>query len=290
MSRVEVQLDNLTNTCFVIMPFSAVFDAVYANVIRPAIEATGLSSVRADQIYSKPQIMADIWKALRSSRIVIAELSDKNANVFYELGLAHAIGKPVIIITRNEQDVPFDLKALRYLFYDINNPSWGDSLKKVLTDMIRSLLEEKEFGTVFDGITTIITAEFQQPKEKKSVLPSTIPNLTGVWSGQMTVESRFVYDLKLELKQTKQDLEGIMTICSGQKDFSVVEESMKGVLVNDNITLYGVSYTFLRKGGGEALWNLDSFQGKLSDKGELLSGKCTDTQNQEGSFSLKKSS
>ena len=68
------QIGQLVNSCFVIMPFSAIFDSEYSYVIKPAIEATGLSSVRADQIYSKPQIMADIWKALRSSRFVIAEL------------------------------------------------------------------------------------------------------------------------------------------------------------------------------------------------------------------------
>lgn len=141
---MEICLGKLLNSCFVIMPFSAIFDAEYAHVIRPAIEVAGLSSVRADQIYSKPQIMADIWKALRSSRIVIAELSEKNANVFYEVGLAHALGKPVITITRNEQDVPFDLKALRYLYYDTNNPSWGESLKKDLTQMISSILKESE--------------------------------------------------------------------------------------------------------------------------------------------------
>jgi len=270
------------------MPFSAIFDSVYANVIQPAIESAGLSSVRADQIYSKPQVMADIWKALKSSRIVIAELSDKNVNVFYELGLAHAMGKPVIIITRNEQEVPFDLKSLRYLFYDINNPSWGESLKKVLTEMLLTLLKEKEFGTVFEGITTTITTEFAEKKEKK-LPPLKSDNLTGNWEGQMKIRQKDDFDVKLQLEQTELELEGTMTICSVENDFIVVQEEVKGMIINKKVTLYGVSYTFLKRKGKQDIWYLDSFQGTLSDESNIISGKCSDTKKQNGTFSLERS-
>ncbi len=89
-----------------------IYDTEYKRVIQPAVEATGLECVRGDEIYSKPKITDDIWKSLRAARVVIAELTGRNSNVFYELGLAHAIGKPAIILTRNEEDVPFDLKGL----------------------------------------------------------------------------------------------------------------------------------------------------------------------------------
>ena len=56
--------------------------------------------------------------------------------------MAHAIGKTVIIITRDENDVPFDLKALRYLFYNTNDPFWGDNLKKGVSEIITNVLEE----------------------------------------------------------------------------------------------------------------------------------------------------
>jgi nucleoside 2-deoxyribosyltransferase len=287
MSKVEIGLGNLVNSCFVIMPFSAVFDAEYAHVIRPAIEATGLSSIRADQIYSKPQIMADIWKSLRSSRIIIAELSDKNVNVFYELGLAHALGKPVIIVTRNEQDVPFDLKALRYLYYDTNNPSWGESLKNDLTEMISSLLKEKEFGTVFERITTIITTEYKENKAEKTTSVSSLPCLAGVWDGQMQIPESYFLDLKLQLKQTESELEGTLTVCANYPDYPIIQESIKGILLRDKVTLYGVSYTFIRKGTSKD-YSLDSFQGKLSDNGNEISGACTDTTGKTGEFSLKR--
>src|SRR5207237_4931202 len=100
----------------------------------------GLKCVRGDEIYSKPNIMSDIWKELRKARLVVAELTGKNANVFYEIGLAHAIGKPIILLTRNEDDVPFDLKALRYRYYDVNDPFWGDNLRDSIQLMVKSVL------------------------------------------------------------------------------------------------------------------------------------------------------
>lgn len=144
MAKVEINLGTLTKSCFVIMPFSPIFNAEYKDVIRPAVEAAGLTCIRGDEIYSEPQIMADIWKHIRSSIVIIAELTGRNTNVFYEVGLAHALGKPVIIITRNEEDAPFDLKALRYLYYNVEDPFWGENLKKRLVDMLRNLLKNKD--------------------------------------------------------------------------------------------------------------------------------------------------
>lgn len=115
---ININLGNLENSCFVVMPFKPMFKTQYENIIRPAIKESGLECVRGDEIYSKPRIVDDIWKSIRSARVIIAELTGKNPNVLYEVGLAQAIGKPLIIITRNEDDVPFDLKSLRYLFYD----------------------------------------------------------------------------------------------------------------------------------------------------------------------------
>src|SRR5262245_20229677 len=116
-SQVIVDLEELTNTCFVVMPFDALFEVQYDRVIRPAIEQTGLKCVRGDEIYSHPSVIHDIWHSLRKARLVVAELSGRNPNVMYEVGLAHAIGKPVVLLTRNKNDVPFDVGALRYLYY-----------------------------------------------------------------------------------------------------------------------------------------------------------------------------
>ena len=61
--------------------------------------------------------MEDIWELINKSRIIVADVTGKNANVFYELGISHTIGKDYIVLTQNELDVPFDLKHRRYFKY-----------------------------------------------------------------------------------------------------------------------------------------------------------------------------
>ena len=94
MVEIKINVKELKNNCFVIMPFSSLFNIEYERVIKPAIEECGLRCVRGDEIFSMPHILEDIWKSIRECRLVIAELTSQNANVFYELGIAHAIGKP----------------------------------------------------------------------------------------------------------------------------------------------------------------------------------------------------
>jgi hypothetical protein len=82
--------------------------------------------------------MADIWQMTQDAKVLVAELTEKNANVFYELGLAHAIGKPVVLIADNLTDIPFDLQSLRVIIYDKNDPAWGTELKASITESLVS--------------------------------------------------------------------------------------------------------------------------------------------------------
>lgn len=102
---------------FVLMPFHDGFRPIYDNVIKPTIESFGLRTVRADDIYGPKAIIEDIWRLLNEAAYVIADLTGKNPNVFYEVGLAHAIGKSVVFLTQSLDDVPFDLRHLRCILY-----------------------------------------------------------------------------------------------------------------------------------------------------------------------------
>src|SRR4051794_30347667 len=86
--------------------------------IRPGIEAAGFRPVRIDQIETSDLLVSTIWSAIRDSGAIVADLTGKNPNVFYELGLAHALGKPTILITQSIDDVPFDLRHSRIIRYD----------------------------------------------------------------------------------------------------------------------------------------------------------------------------
>ena len=99
---------SLVDTCFVMMPFASQFDRYYRNIFVPAIKRCGLDPVRGDGIFGSA-IVADIWRILKKSKIALAELTGRNPNVFYELGLAHAIGKAVILVASASGDIPIDL-------------------------------------------------------------------------------------------------------------------------------------------------------------------------------------
>ena len=104
---------------FVLSPFEEPFDLIYKDHIKPTIEGiSGLGCLRADDIYDNRPIMEDIWRCTNEARILIAELTGRNPNVFYETGIAHTVGKEVILITQSMDDVPFDLKHLRCIVYE----------------------------------------------------------------------------------------------------------------------------------------------------------------------------
>ena len=127
--------------CFTIMPFGGWFDDYYSNIYCPAIESAGLVPKRADDLYRPSAIVHDIWNYTKNCRLVLADLTGKNPNVFYELGLAHAIAKPAILVTESIADVPFDLRALRVLEYDKNDSAWGGVLRDKIATAIREVLE-----------------------------------------------------------------------------------------------------------------------------------------------------
>ena len=128
-------------TCFTIMPFGGWFDDYYEAIFRPAIEGSGLDPVRADDLYRPGTIVNDIWSFTQAAKIILADLTGKNPNVFYELGLAHALAKPVILVCMSMDDVPFDLRALRVIEYDKNAPNWGELLTEKITKSIKEVME-----------------------------------------------------------------------------------------------------------------------------------------------------
>jgi hypothetical protein len=131
-----------SRTCFVIMPFGYPSDRYYGNVFAPAVSAAGLEPIRADSLFRSTSIIGDIWRLTQEAAVLIADLSGKNPNVFYELGLAHAIGKPVILVSSSIEDIPFDLRSLRVLVYDKDNEAWGAELRERIVSSLRETLED----------------------------------------------------------------------------------------------------------------------------------------------------
>lgn len=132
-------------TCFVMQPFASPFGGYFNSIFKPAVEQAGLQAIRADaEIFGTGKIMDQIWRGIRDATVLVAELTSKNPNVFYELGLAHALEKPVVLVTSNQEDVPFDLRHIRVILYDQSDPFWGQKLIDKLADNIQSALSDPE--------------------------------------------------------------------------------------------------------------------------------------------------
>ncbi|WP_105634587.1 hypothetical protein, partial [Cronobacter dublinensis] len=188
--KVEVQKQENTKqkTCFAIMPIAdhpdyppGHFTRVYNHLIKPACEKAGYKVIRADDAKASHMIMFDILKNIVECDMAICDLSSKNANVFYELGLRQAYNKKTILITDSITNTPFDITGFRYVKY-------SESLRvdTVMSDIaeITAMLEETESANE-DDINSIVNLLKIQPahinkvelNEQESVVYELIKNL-----------------------------------------------------------------------------------------------------------------
>lgn len=120
------------------MPFDASFMGVYQAIQRAGANV-GMTVNRADDIWIHHQIIQDIVSLIDRSRIVVADCTGKNPNVFYEVGIAHTLGREVILITQHIDYVPFDLRHLRVITY-LNNNEGLQVLEAAIRNRVRTLL------------------------------------------------------------------------------------------------------------------------------------------------------
>lgn len=102
---------------FILMPFHAEFDDIYRLGIKAAAEECGVVAERVDEQTFSETILERIYRQIRNSDFIIADMTGQNPNVFYEVGYAHAVGKLCTLITQSAEDIPFDLKHHRHLVY-----------------------------------------------------------------------------------------------------------------------------------------------------------------------------
>jgi hypothetical protein len=105
---------------FVNMPFTEPFDTVYRDVILPVSKNLGFKVVRVDEVVGPGIIIEDIQQQIEGAHAVVAEISTHNPNVFYELGYAHALRKPAVLLVRRQEGetMPFDVSGYRAIFYN----------------------------------------------------------------------------------------------------------------------------------------------------------------------------
>lgn len=118
------------------MPFSPPFTGVF-EAIRRSAEGAGMRCDRVDGIWENHAVIQDVISLIDRSAFVVCDCTGRNPNVFYEIGIAHSLGKEVILITQNRDDIPFDLRHIRYLTY-LNNGEGLGKLETQLTERLRN--------------------------------------------------------------------------------------------------------------------------------------------------------
>jgi hypothetical protein len=107
---------------FVVMQFDGAFDELYRYVIREICEEFDVPASRADEMVGPGVIMEDIVREMQASRLVVADITSKdsreNGNVYFEVGYARALGKPIILLAEKGTKLPFDVAGFRVLFYE----------------------------------------------------------------------------------------------------------------------------------------------------------------------------
>ncbi len=128
--------------CFVMMGFTPRSDEIYRTLITSAVEAAGLAPVRADEMIGQGFIMEQIKTAIQQSRLCIADVTGSNPNVLYEIGLAHAIKKPLILLAQEGSVLPFDIAHQRTILYGSDFAAAGELLQHSISVTLGSRLHE----------------------------------------------------------------------------------------------------------------------------------------------------
>ena len=226
------------------------FGRVYSHLIKPACEAAGFSPVRADDVKSTNYIVIDILKRIISCDIVICDLSSRNPNVMYELGIRQAFNLPSVLIKDNITDRVFDIQGIRTVDYN----------EKLRVDLV-----EKDIQKIKVAIEKTIS---ENGKDINSLI-----QLLGVPPAEISNSSKVSNETSLLLEQLKDISQRITRIedniiTSRQinpPNVPVLRRRSKFTLPNgESITLGDTLYS--KPGGKE----LGYFQGR-NDKGFVVS-------------------
>ncbi|MBT97772.1 MAG: hypothetical protein CL902_03985 [Dehalococcoidia bacterium] len=141
ISFIDFDVEPERPKLFVVMQFTEPFNDLYSEVIQKIGEDSGFTVNRADETYGPGVVIADIAQSIVEAKAIIADITPNNPNVYWEVGYAHALRKPTILIAERETPLPFDVSPFRTLFYD--NTIFGKSkLEEGLKNHIKEILEQ----------------------------------------------------------------------------------------------------------------------------------------------------
>ena len=149
---------------FVLMPFKTKLEAIYSKHMKKMAQELGLRILRADEIFSPKPFMEKVWDGICAAQIILADCTEKNPNVFYEIGMTHTVGKKVVLITRSDKDIPSDIKHFDYIHYNYD-PEGVETLIERLRQFLNAHFTSAARNEAYDKVT----ASFNEPQPNETV-------------------------------------------------------------------------------------------------------------------------
>lgn len=178
-------------------------DNLLEYVILPAAAETGYKIIRADDISRPGNITAQIIKLAVEVPIVIADLSGRNPNVLYELGIRHATGKPAIQISTDRDHLPFDVAAIRTIILDVSDLR---SIANARMQLTEAILEVEEGGEVDSPVSAAVDLQAFEALKRKNPEEESKPLSSPILNVLKNIENR-IESLEHKLSRTAQSSE-----------------------------------------------------------------------------------
>lgn len=136
-------------TCFVIQPFTDTYNKRFDDLYKPAIEAAGMTAYRVDQDSSATVLVEAIERNIKRAAVCLADITEDNPNVWYELGFAYAAGRPVVMVCCDDRQktgkrFPFDIQHRAVVTYKTESPRDFQAFKESLTEKLKAMLQQGE--------------------------------------------------------------------------------------------------------------------------------------------------
>lgn len=240
-AQIPIQKDS----CFMLMPFDSEFDYIYGEIKRH-LNSKNHPCNRADEIFGSVPIMSNILKEILSSHFVIADLTGQNANVFYELGIAHSFKDPhnIILISQSADDIPFDIRHLNTIIYSPEN------IKYLTASIEKTIFSFKHYYYFYEAL------------QKKSIISVIHDNSEGF--------------IEIIQKGLGKNIEAISEILDGNaKKYSEdiiksILDSLVGVMYSNAITLPKEQLKDIVRTIGAVLCECSSFRYSMTVVDHLL--------------------
>jgi hypothetical protein len=136
---------------FVLMPFADELKPLYDGHIKPVAHKLGLTVARADDFFTASSVVSDVWNSIYAARVVIGDCTGRNANVFYEIGIAHTLGRPVILLAQDSADIPFDIRHIRVLVYTPSAQGMADLEARLRTAILYEMSRPTSLADVLNN-------------------------------------------------------------------------------------------------------------------------------------------